>query len=369
MSTASGSVDAEAPLAALGEVPRLRTATLRLTYRAEDRVHLPSPPASVWRGQLGHFLHRMAPTVHHAQDLSLYQRLFRTPASAVGVPDVGGHVLGPLGLAGEHVPHPFVLRLADPVAPATALTLTPREEARVEMVLVEDTVRHLPQLAAAFEALGTDGFGQRTDQSTGSRRRGRIALTAATLDLGGVELTLYDGQDWSLPPTCSSDLYEQAAALAPEPTDTVPEDKEALVVAFRTPCRLKYGGDVLRPKAVTPDALAATLSRRVLGLAVCYGPDAPDEAHLTAQLDAFRGLAGATTLKANDLEWAADVRYSHRQERQHPVGGLTGRVALQGRAEVRATWHRWLRLATRVHLGTKTAMGLGRIELRRGVES
>lgn len=362
MTAASDSAPAEAPFAALDTVPRLRTAVLRLTYRAEDRVHLPSPPASVWRGQLGHFLHRIAPDAHHENDLSLYQRLFRTPASAVGVPDHHGRTLGRIGLAGEHVPHPFVMRMTDPLSPGASLTLTPAETVEVEMVLIEDTVQHLPQLAAAFEALGTGGFGQKTDQPRGPRRRGSIRLTDARLDLGGVQLALYEGQAWSLPPDCTTGLYDQAAALAPEP-DHEGDTAGGLTVTFQTPCRLKHRGSILRPPEMTAGALGAPLARRILGLAVCYGPETPSESVLEAQLEAFYALAEATTLDTTDLRWTSDTRYSHRQERTHPVGGITGTLSLGGPAEVQTAWRRWLRPATRVHLGKKTALGRGRIAL------
>jgi hypothetical protein len=363
MSAASDSPQVEASLAALDTVPRLRTAVVRLTYRTLDRVHLPSPPANVWRGQLGHFLHHLAPKDHHEQDLSLYQRLFRTPASAVGVPDYDGRTLGRIGLAGEHVPHPFVIRMADPCSPGTSVTLSPGETAEIEMVLIETTVQHLPSLAAAFEAIGDDGFGQRTEQPSGARRRGRISLTAATLDLSGVEIALYDGTSWSLPPTCGSELYEQAALLSPGRTGTTAEDDTPLSMQLVTPCRLKHGGRIVKPSALTADALAAALARRVLGLAVCYGPETPTETHLTACIDGFYELADATTVGTDALSWTPDTRYNHRQNRSQPVGGLTGRVTLHGDADVGATWRRWLRPATRVHLGKGTAMGHGRLRL------
>ena len=347
-------------------MPPLPTATLRLTYRARGRVHLPSPPANVWRGQLGYYLHRLASAEQHEQDLSLYQRLFRTPRSAVGVPEYEGHVLGSIGLAGEHVPHPFILRQSDPGPPAEALRLSPGDQASVDMILLGGTVRYLPQLTAAFEVIGDDGLGRKVEQPGGSRDRGPVTLTEASLDIQGVTLGLYDGTEWALPPTCGPELYEKARALAPTaaPADGAEGDPaEALSVRFRTPTRLKHGGGVVRPEALTPDALAAPLYRRAVGMAVCYGQAAPSAAQINDIQDGFRALADKTTLDKREVTWTADHRYSHRQNRRHPAGGLTGLLRVQAPPEARVLWAQWLRRAERIHLGKTTSMGLGRVSV------
>lgn len=350
----------------LTDPPTLRTATLRLRYRAEGRVLLPSPPAHVWRGQLGYYLHRLASETEHEQDLSLYQRLFRTPRSAVGVPDYDGRLLGALGLAGEHVPHPFVVRHAEPEAPATDRRLGPGAETVVEMRLLGGALRHLPQLTALFETIGADGLGRRVDQPDGHTARGPVTLVEATLAMGPVTLSLYDGTEWTLPPTCGPELYEQADVMAPASdaaSDAVPENGECLSVTFRTPTRLRHAGGLVRPDRLDADALAATLYRRVAGLAVCYGPDDSDEETLQDWQDGFKALATPTTLDTDDVEWVTDRRYSHRQERRVPAGGLVGPVRLAAPPEALRTWARWLRQAETLHLGGGTAMGLGRLQM------
>lgn len=346
--------------------PTLRTATLCLRYRAEGRVHLPSPPAHVWRGQLGYYLHRLASEAEHEQDLSLYQRLFRTPRSAVGVPDYDGRLLGALGLAGQHVPHPFVVRHAKPEAPATDRRLQPGAETVVEMRLLGAALRHLPPLTALFETIGADGLGRRVEQRGGQKARGPVTLVEATLAMGPVTLSLYDGTEWTLPPTCGPELYEQAAAMAPAPdaaSDAVPENREALSLTFRTPTRLRHAGDLVRPNRLDADALAATLYRRVAGLAVCYAPGDHEETTLQEWQDGFKALGAPTTLATGDVEWVTDRRYSHRQERRVPAGGLVGTVRLAAPPEALRTWARWLRQAETLHLGGGTAMGLGRLQM------
>jgi hypothetical protein len=338
---------------------------LTLRYRADGHVHLPSPPANVWRGQLGYYLHRIASEERHDQDLSLYQRLFRTPASAVGVPDYDGRVLGPIGLAGEHVPHPFVLRRAEPDPPGTDLHLRRGEATTIEVVLMGTTLRALPQLTAAFEVLGADGLGRRTQQPDGNVRRGEVRLTGASLGLQGVEMELYDGTDWALPPTCGPELYEQADRLAPEPAAETGTQRP-LRVRFETAVRLQHGGAVIAPDALDPDALAAPLYRRVVGMAVCYGPEALPARRIRRMQDGFRALADATRLDATDVEWREDTRYSHRQDRRVPAGGLYGAVQLHADKEVCTIWADWLGRAERLHLGKGTSMGLGRLSVLAG---
>jgi len=348
----------------LTDPPVLRTATLRLQYRAEGRVHLPSPPAHVWRGQLGYYLHRLASETEHEQDLSLYKRLFRTPRSAVGVPDYDGRLLGALGLAGEHVPHPFVVRHAEPETPATDRRLGPGAETVVEMRLLGAAVRHLPQLTALFETIGADGLGRRVEQPDGHTARGPVTLREATLAMGPVTLSLYDGTEWHLPPTCGPELYEQAEAMAPEvASEKTPENEGSLSLTFRTPTRLRHAGDPVTPDRLDADALAATLYRRVAGLAVCYGPGDPDEATVQDWQDGFKALAAPTTLMTDEVEWMTDRRYSHRQERRVPAGGLVGPVRLEAPPEALRLWARWLQRAETIHLGGGTAMGLGRLQL------
>lgn len=357
MSDTTALADALAPLRVLTPP---RTATLQLTYTALDRVHLTAPPASVWRGQLGEFLHRIAPEHHHNHDLSLYQQLFRTPRTAVDLPnELSGRALGRLGLAGEHVPHPFVMRMHTPPDPGEPLVLAPSTTVQVDMVLIEEALAAIPSLTAAFDALGAQGLGKKTEQSSGTPRRGRVRLSAAVLNVGGVALQLYDGTQWSLPPRCDTHLFEQAAALQPE-ADTASD--EPVTVHLRTPLRLKHARQIVRPNDMSVPALCAATYRRLVGLAVCYSPAPPAASAVKDLLDAFFALGDATTLDASDLTWATGGRYSHRQGRRHPTSGLMGTLSLDGPPLVRQIWRRFMGHAEALHLGKKTALGLGRVE-------
>jgi hypothetical protein len=270
-------------------------------------------------------------------------------------------VLGPIGLAGEHVPHPFVLRHATPEAPATDARLAPGDETTVEVILMGPAVRHLPQLTALFETMGADGIGRRVEQPGGETERGAVTLIGAALRIQGVTLTLYDGTGWQLPPTCGPELYDRAAALSPDGDESGEVPEGPLTVTLRAPTRLRFAGDLVSPDALDADALAASLYRRGLGMAICYGPVAPSAEQIAASQDGFKALATPTTLDTADVRWVEDRRYSHRQERPVPAGGLVGEIRLAAPPEARQVWHAWLGQAERIHLGGGTSMGLGRV--------
>jgi hypothetical protein len=313
---------------------------------------------------LGRILHRLAPEEEHERDQSLYQRLFRTPRTAVSLPgNLDDRALGALGLAGEHVPPPFVLRLGSPPRPATSTTLEPGETVALEMVLVEGAIRHVPPLAAAFEELERHGIGRKVQQSEGDVRRGRVTLKSASLAVGAVSVTLYDGSEWSLPTEVGPSFYERASALAPEEEHSSRGTSSRLLIDLESPLRLKHRGSIVRPDDLSVNALSANVYRRRLGLAACYGSEAPSEEGLQRKREAFFALADATTLDTSGIGWADDTRYSARQDRRHPTGGLVGSLAIHGPA---STWQSVLQPIQRLHLGKKTTLGLGRFSLPPG---
>lgn len=348
----------------LRSLPSVRTTKLRLTYQAADTIHLPSPPAAPWRGMLGRILRRLAPEEEHERDQSLYQRFFRTPRTAVTLPEgVDDRALGALGLAGKHVPSPFVLRLGSPPKPATSTTLEPGETVVVEMILVEGAVRHVPTLAAAFEELERHGIGRKVQQSDGDVRRGCATLEAASLAIGLVSLSLYDGSEWSLPSEIGPSFYESAAALAPDEDDSSCGTYSRLLIDLDSPLRLKHRGSIVRPDDLSLNAFSANVYRRRLGLAACYGSEAPTPGGLQRKREAFFALADATTLNTSGIGWADDTRYSARQDQRHPTGGLVGSLMIHGPAP---TWQSVLQPLQRLHLGKKTTLGLGCLTLDPG---
>ncbi len=343
----------------LSSVP---VATLRVEYKAADTVYFPSAPAGIWRGQLGAALRRAAQARSKGEGASPYEQLFRTPRSAVRVPDRPMRILGPVGLAGEHVPHPFTLRMVAEAHCTAPHRLEPGDTTAWCLSLVGTAVRHLPALAAALDGLGQDGIGRAVPQSSGPDRRGALRLHEATLRTGRVFIRLYDGCTWRLPEHCSAALYEQAShLLEPSPPGAEGESSGTLRVSFKTPVRLNYQGALLtEPSALTAEALAQACYRRWAALALCYAPSAPSTEQLDATFRQARALGETTKITERGLAPAQRTRYSARQDQRLSRTGLVGAFHLTGPPARLQTWRNWLTAAVPLHIGKSTSMGFGR---------
>lgn len=335
----------------------LRTAALRLRYVADDAVFFAGEPAAVWRSLLGRFLHRASSSASGRNEL--YSRLFKTPREAVNLPDRPPRILGPLGLTGAHVPHPFVLRVVPPKHRQPEVQLRPDQTTTWELVLVEDAVSHVPALCAAAEAIGQEGVGRKTPQPSGAQRRGRMQLQGASLHVGPVGLDLYQDGRWQLPPSIDETIYEQARALAPSDPDSPARSRAALTVRLQTPLRLKHEGAFVTPEALSPRALARACYRRWAGLALCYSPAPPTEETLDGCFQEADALAAQTAITDRKLKRVTRHRYSARQDRRIERTALLGRFMLRSTPERIAQWQRWLRRIEPLHLGKNTSMGYG----------
>ena len=60
----------------------------------------------------------------------------------------------------------------------------------------------------------------------------------------------------------------------------------------------------------------------------------------------------------DELYWKDLKRYSSRQNRKVPLGGLVGKVVVENTS---SWWWRWWQMATLVHVGKGTNMGLGKV--------
>jgi len=322
----------------------------------------------VWRGQLGAHLKNLDTDARHQHDVSLYKQLFRTPRAAVHLPDLPKSQLGRLGLAGEHVPHPFVVRLAEPTRLGEDLDLKPGSLLEVELVCLGHAVRHIPALTGVLDQIGARGLGRKVSQPKGGgHRRGRTRLQQAVLQIGSVALNLYQQGTWTLPPRCDYSLYERAEMLSA--STGAPRSSSEIQLYFETPTRLKHRGDIVRPEALSLAALAQNAFRRTLSLALCYGKapsrvNAVRASDIEAWQSALWTLTETTTAHTTDLRWVQDSRYSHRQQQRHPVSGLVGSVKLEGPPETLQGWWALLRRAAPLHLGKNTSMGNGRVRVQ-----
>lgn len=296
----------------------------RFVFRAVDDLRLPHYPGSAWRGAFGHALKRAVcvtglPT---CPDCLLYRScaypyVFETP------PPPGTEKMRKYPAA----PHPFVLDLeedggATPAGAPYTLGLT----------LIGRGNAYLPQIGFALGQAGERGL---------DSRRGRLALESIVQESppSGEWHTIYH----------TGNRLEVLPPLVP----VTPPAPTRLRITLKTPLRLKGNDRPVSGEDFTFGAFFSNLLRRI-SLLSYFHSDTPleaDFAGLTASARAI-SLAGAS------LSWHDGTRYSSRQGRETPMGGLLGEIALDGFG-LEPFWP-YLWLGQYVHAGAATSMGLGR---------
>jgi hypothetical protein len=309
-------------------VPRMALARYRLRLRARSAVSLPPYAGSAWRGALGHALKERACTAPGmacahcpAAGGCAYLYMFETPRPE------GAEVMRRY----ERVPVPFVLEV-----PAVSRPLAPGEETTVGMTLIGRAIGFLPVTAEAFALAAARGVGAGA---------GRLALEALERE------AVLGHEDWREAPRTERGLGpgEPSALITP------PWPGEA-EIRFETPLRLTSDGRTLGKRDVGFPQLFGSLLRRVSMLAYFHG-DTPWEAEFAELTEAARALRFSQAR----LEWHDWRRYSNRQSRHVPMGGVVGQAAIAG--EAFAPFWPLLWLGQWLHAGKGTVMGLGRYRI------
>jgi len=133
---------------------------------------------------------------------------------------------------------------------------------------------------------------------------------------------------------------------------------DRLTLRWVTPLRLMSGGRIQRKLAL--EDLVDRAVQRQEALAHLFG-DAP--APVPGGRERWRACARELRVEHSTLRWHDLHRYSHRQRRRHPLGGLVGKMRLRGDL---APLLGVLRGMETLHVGKGTTFGLGRLELSEG---
>lgn len=128
---------------------------------------------------------------------------------------------------------------------------------------------------------------------------------------------------------------------------------EELEVHLVTPLALRRDGHLLR--SLDYSSFGAALTRRCRNLASRW---------CGVRARKFEYAGASPEIKRQHLSWTEWSRYSARQQRAVPLGGLAGRFAIRG--EGVATVLPLLAIAELVHVGRQTAFGLGEIAVSAG---
>ena len=275
-------------------------------FAARSPMRLPGYAGSAWRGGFGRALRRTACVTGLSACPGCpllvgcaYPYLFETPPG----PNAG--ILADY----DRVPNPFVL------APAwnDATTLAGGDAVTLRLVLIGRAIEHSALARQAVVEAAWHGIGP---------------------DRGPLDLV-------------------SAEPIAPPPAAACPD---RVTIELRSPLRLVEKGRLVGPGALRPRSLLLALLRRVSLLAQLHGP-------MPLDLDyrALKALAGSAEFDETSLHWTEWRRYSGRQQRLLPMGGLLGVVSWPLRG-LEPFWP-LLSLAPWIHVGKGATMGLGAVRV------
>ena len=314
----------------------LHFAQYRFMLRATTTIQLSFYKGSALRGAFGSVFKRMVcfQPVDHPRECDVCSLRRECPygttfenALAVGVEPLPGY-------AG--IPHPFVLR-------------PPLDRRRIyfegdllifDLILVGRAIPMFPHFLSSFLELGKIGLG---------RRRGKFVVDSVfgvEPRTGKTTLIYAEGrsvQDWD-----GGVTFGEIQCAVDELRERLKENR--ICVEFVTPTRLISGGTL--SNTVNFSVLLRSLLRRISGL--CYF-------HCHERWDAdFAGLvrqADEVASQPISLRWADWERYSSRQKKRLPMGGVIGKIEYYGDLDL---FLPYLLLGTWLHVGKATTFGNGR---------
>lgn len=301
----------------------------RLHFTLSRDLRLTSFQGSVWRGIWGRQLRMMSDGERAAPEElpawiskeELYEYFMLTPPP----PDA------PAMRRYPHVPHPYALSCAWHPG---ALDARKGEGICVTLKLFGKANDLLHVAILAFARAAQDGLGPR-----------RIAATLENVEMfrpepGAPLETIF----------APGTPLKRPRPVPPPGCRTHPAP--SAIVTFLTPLRLQHEGRISDPQTFHPYPFLMNLVRRYCMLRLFHGRgEAPlDFPELSRQAENVR-------LVDNTLHWVGRRRYSARQKREIPIGGVMGRIRLDlSRAPDLAPF---LCAGQYIQAGKGTAFGLG----------
>ncbi len=284
---------------------------------------LPPYKGSMLRGGLGHGLRRACCAVRGRECAGcplaaacLFPRLFH-----------------PSGTGGRQLPPPYCL-----VPPEGGKTsYSGGESLSFRLKLFSYAVEFAPYYVLAVSLMGRAGVGRGTAEGHGK-------FCIRDISCGGVRV--YEAAQEKLLP------LPQGQLAMPE-TWRPSEERFSLEIELATPCRFKQEQQLSGTLDFAGVIMLAL--RRAKGLCQMEG--------LRYSLDRFQDfmqLAQSVRTVQSSLWWKDWSRWSSRQQESMRLGGLTGRIAFEGRL---APFMPFLEFARQAHIGKQTAFGLGQVKI------
>jgi hypothetical protein len=352
-----------------------KVSLLRFTLRALESIELPPFSGSTFRGAFGAEFRRIAclpqcndPATCTIAGHCAYARIFEAR------PNKEGYT--PAGEGG--LPRPFVIH----PPPGGGQIVKPGAPFVFHMALVGWAADYVPYFILTWRELGRIGIGRgrgefrlesvescaSIDRVAGNDESVRLIysledelvrnclepLTATGLmslhpALGKAGLAANDQPSQE---SAESDGSSDAASIVP--TSLPAAVPTRLSIELVTPLRVKSKGEFLRSE-LPFEVLAGALIRRLETLSFFYCGG-------SLELD-YRGLvetARQVRTESSNLRWVEWERYSRRQDRRIPWGGIVGRVEYSGDL---SRFLPFLVLGEILGVGNNCAFGLGRYEV------
>ncbi len=313
----------------------LRVGVYEFGFSPSETMTLSPPVGSLWRGLMGLQLRRMSDDEAPAPgDLpewirpsALYEYFMTTPPP----PDAAAMRLYP------HVPHPYALSCEWRMTP---LQLKPGDIHHIRIRLFGRANDLLKVIALALSRAARQGLG-------GNRIPMRLMdIHARDLD-GGESTRLF----------APGETFHTPNPVVPP----VPESLSPLVeVSFISPLRMQHKGRLMRPGNFSPSAFLINIIRRISMLQLFH-----EGSKLQADYSFLRSRAAAIVVRRSNLSWVEQRRYSARQKREIPLGGIMGSVTLD--FSKAGELLPWIWTGQHLQTGKGTVFGLGQFKIGNAV--
>lgn len=315
----------------------LPLARYRYTFRMREPLRLPDYAGALLRGQFGTNLRGISCMTGQASCEGCPLRMTCPYAAVFEAPAPAQHDLQRF----SHIPNPYVIE----PPPLGTKRIARNEPLVFTLILFGRALEHVPLISLALQRALEQGLGP--ERARGALERIDVQQTGDAGHAGTPNWTPV----WQPGDTQFAAHAATLPLAAPASTAAVTQTR----LTFHTPLRLQQQGQPIRPHALTPRKLAADLLRRVSLLAEFHAGlrgVVPDVHDLVRHAE---GLA-----HEHDLHWHDWSRYSSRQQREMPLGGVLGTWTLSGELEPLLPW---LHIGQWLHVGKNATLGLGAYRL------
>lgn len=230
----------------------------------------------------------------------------------------------------DKVPHPLIFEI-----PSESALNKSEKELRIGVTLFGNGEKHLPYIIYAMEKMGERGIGR--DNKT------QISL---------IEAKQQQSDD------CWEQIYLPRQNLTPAPANSppIPEMPEKITIILQTPLRLRRNNKYINQHNFQFNDLFSVLLRRITTLQYFYSESFKDPDYKSL-IEIAKGIK----IEEKDLNWKDLYRYSSRQKKKLPLGGMVGSFTIEMKGAEELWQYLWI--GQWVHAGKATIMGLGRYKI------